>query len=355
MATVFVTRRIPDAGLRLLECQGLEVVVGQTIEDRGLTKDQLLEGVAAADGLLCLLTEEVDREVLTVNPRLRGVSTFAVGYDNIDVRAATELGIPVSNTPGVLTDTTADLTWALLLAASRRIPEAHEYTREGRFRIWGPNLLLGTDVSPGGSGRRKVLGIVGFGRIGQAVARRARGFDMDVLVHTRGGPERVEGYVGVEWATMNRLLSEADFVSLHVPLTRATHHLIGSEELARMKPSAILVNTARGPIVDEAALVRALEAGRIGGAGLDVFEEEPAVHPGLVHLPNVVLAPHIGSASRDTRDRMARMAAEGLLHHLRGDQAPHTVNPDVYEGEPWRRRQETDPPGDASASDRPSR
>lgn len=340
MPTVFVTRRIPRPGLDLLEDAGVRVRVGQEEEDRELDRSGLLEGVREADVLLSLLTEPVDREVLEANPTLLGVANFAVGYDNVDVAAASTLGIPVSNTPGVLTETTADLTWALLLAAARRIPEAHRYTVEGRFRIWGPNLLLGADVGPGPSGRRKVLGIVGFGRIGAAVARRAAGFDMEVLVHTPGGPERLADASGARWAELDELLERSDFVSLHVPLTDETRHLIGEEELRRMKETAYLVNTSRGPVVDEGALVRALREDWIAGAALDVYEEEPTIHPGLPELENVVLAPHIGSASRDTRGRMAAMAAENALHHLRGERAPNPVNPEVYDSEAWETRRE---------------
>lgn len=335
---VFVTRRIPRPGLDLLEGAGVRVAVGQSREEKGLTREDLMAGVQNADVLLSLLTEEVNRPVLEANPRLVGVANLAVGYDNVDVAAATELGIPVSNTPGVLTDTTADLTWALLLAAARRIPQAHRYTMEERFRIWGPNLLLGADVSPGGSGRRKVLGIVGYGRIGRAVAKRARGFDMEVVVHTRSAPEATSDPDEPERTDLGELLEESDFVSLHVPLTPATRHLMGEPELRRMKPTAFLVNTARGPVVDEAALVRALREGWIAGAGLDVYEEEPRVHPGLLELENVVLAPHIGSASHDTRERMAIMAAENALHHLRGERAPNPVNPEAYESPAWRER-----------------
>lgn len=339
MSRVFVTRRIPEAGLARLREEGVEVRVGQSDEERGVDPGVLREGVLWADVLVSLLTEPVDRPLLEASPRLRGVANYAVGFNNVDVAAATELGLPVTNTPGVLTETTADLTWALLLAVARRIPEAHAYMTAGRYRLWGPNLLLGADVSPGGSGRRKVLGVVGFGRIGQAVARRAVGFDMEVLAHDPRNRERVEAFGDpVRWAELDDLLARSDFVSLHPRLTPETHHLVGARELALMKPTAHLVNVARGEVVDERALVRALREGRIAGAALDVFEEEPEMAPGLAELPNVVLAPHIGSASRDTRDRMAVIAADNALHHLRGERAPHVVNPDVYGTAAWRRR-----------------
>lgn len=339
MSRVFVTRRIPEAGLAHLREGGAEVRVGQDDDEAFVDREVLVEGTRWADVLLSLLTEAVDRPLLEVNPRLRGVANYAVGFNNVDVAAATALGLPVTNTPGVLTETTADLTWALLLAASRRIPEAHGYMAGGRYRIWGPNLLLGDDVSPGGTGRRKVLGIVGFGRIGQAVARRSVGFEMDVLAHDPRNRDRVEAFgPPVRWAELDELLARSDFVTLHPRLTPETRHLVDARALELMKPTAYLVNVARGEIVDERALVHALRNGGIAGAALDVFEEEPAMAPGLADLPNVVLAPHIGSASRDTRDRMAVMAADNALHHLRGERAPHVVNPEVYAGEPWRRR-----------------
>lgn len=336
---IVVSRRIPEVGMSLLAAQpGVEVEVLEDAQDRGPARSRLLDAVATADVLLCLLTEGVDRELLATGRRLLGVSQMAVGVDNVDVTAATEFGIPVGHTPGVLTDTTADLTWALLLAAARRIPQAHRYQVEGRYRTWGPELFTGADVGPGGSGRRKVLGIVGFGRIGQAVARRSMGFDMEVLAHDLRNRDRVEAVPGVRWAPLDQLLSEADFVSLHTPLTPETHHLLGEKELRTMKPTAILVNTARGPVVDEAALVRALREGWIAGAGLDVYEEEPRMAPGLTDLPNVVLLPHVGSASIDTRERMATMAAENALALLRREAAPHTVDPGVYGTRAYRER-----------------
>lgn len=339
MSRVFVTRRLPEAGLRTLEDEGADVRVGQTDDERPVDRETLLDGTGWCDVLLPLLTESVDRPVLEANPGLRGVANYAVGYDNVDVEAATALGIPVSNTPGVLTDTTADLAWALLLSVARRIVEADAYVRAGRYGIWGPNLFLGADPSPGGSGRRKALGVVGFGRIGRAVARRAAGFDMEVLVHDPRHRDRVEAFgPPARWVELDELLESSDFVTLHPPLTPDTHHLIGEGELRRMKETACLVNVSRGPVVDEAALVRALREGWIAGAGLDVYEDEPAMAPGLAELSNAVVVPHIGSASRDTRDRMAVIAATNALHHLRGERAPNVVNPEVYEGDAWRRR-----------------
>jgi glyoxylate reductase len=280
----------------------------------------------------------VDRELLEANPGLLGVANHAVGFDNVDVAVATELGIPVSNTPGVLTEATADLTWALLLAVARRIVESDTYVRKNKFNIWSPNLLLGADVGTGPVGHKKVLGIVGFGRIGQAVARRAAGFDMEVLAHDPSHRDRVEAFPGVRWSDLDELLATADFVCLHPRLSPATRHLIDEARLGQMKPTAYLVNVSRGEVVDEAALVRALREGWIAGAALDVYEDEPGLAPGLTDLPNAVLVPHIGSASKDTRDRMAVLAATNALSHLLGERAPHCVNPRVYETEAWRQR-----------------
>lgn len=336
--SIFVTRRIPQAGLDLLEASGASVTVFQNDEEKGLTTGEILAGVSRADVLLSLLTEPVDRAVLEANPKLRGVANYAVGFNNIDVDVATELGIPISNTPGVLTDSTADLTWALLLAVARRIPEAHEYMVGGRYKLWGPNLFLGQDVGPGGSGRNKVLGIVGYGRIGQAVARRAQGFEMEVVAHDPYARQAIESDPQARWVEMDELLELSDFVSIHALLTEETHHLIGEPELRKMKRTACLINAARGPMIDEKALVRALREGWIAGAGLDVFEDEPEMAPGLAECKNAVLVPHIASASQDTRNKMATMAATNAIAHLRRERAPNTVNPQVYETDAYRAR-----------------
>jgi glyoxylate reductase len=335
---IFVTRRIPDAGLNALRDAGVAVDVGQSDDEAALAPAALAAGVASADVVLSLLTERIDRTLLETAPRLRGIANYAVGFDNIDVAAATALGIPVSNTPGVLTEATADFTWALLLAVARRIPEAHRYTVDGRYRIWGPNLLLGSDVGPGPDGQPKTLGIVGYGRIGQAVARRAHGFGMRVIAHDPHNREEIEAQPAVDWAGLSDLLARSDFVSLHAALTPATRHLIGDAQLRAMKRTAYLINAARGPLVDEAALVRALREGRIAGAALDVYEHEPALAPGLTALPNVVLAPHIASATVETRARMATIAASNALAHHAGRRAPHCVNPDVYASDAYQER-----------------
>ena len=334
---VFVSRLLPRRGLDFLEARGVVVSVGQRDDERGLGRRALLSGVDDCHVLMPLLSERLDAELLARNGELRGIAQMAVGYDNIDLVAATELGIPVSNTPGILTEATADFTWALLMAVARRIPEAHRYTVEGRFKIWGPNLLLGADVGPDAHGYKKVLGIVGYGRIGEAVARRATGFGMEILAHARDR-ERVGQDPKVRWASLPELLERSDFVSLHLPLTPETRHLIGEAELQAMKPTAFLLNLARGPVVDEAALVRALQQGWIAGAGLDVFEREPELEPGLAELPNVVLAPHIASATVETRAQMSLMAAQNAWAHLNGERAPNVLNPEVYETEAYVRR-----------------
>jgi lactate dehydrogenase-like 2-hydroxyacid dehydrogenase len=334
---IFLTRRIPEAGLEILRRVG-EIEIGIEAEDESLPRERLLEGVARADVLVSLLTERVDREVLSAGGGLRGVANYAVGFNNVDVAAATALGLPVTNTPGVLTETTADLAWALILAVARNVVPADRYMREGRYKIWGPSLFLGGDVGPGAEGRPKVLGIVGFGRIGRAVARRSRGFDMRVLAYDPPMRAVIEEAEGVEYAEMDRILEESDFLSLHTDLNESTRHLIAGPAFERMKRTAYLINTARGPIVDEKALVEALREGRIAGAGLDVFEDEPEMAPGLAELPNVVVLPHIASASRETRNKMATMCAENAAAHARRERAPNVVNPEVYETGAYRRR-----------------
>ena len=319
---VYVTRRVPEAGLDLLrEACEVEVWEGEL----PVPHEVLLDKVAEIEGLYCLLTEPIDSKLLDAAPRLRVVSNMAVGFNNIDVEACTARGIPVGNTPGVLTETTADCAFALLMAAARRIVEGVDYVRAGKWKTWGPMLLMGQDL------HGATLGIVGFGRIGQAVARRARGFGMHVLYHdayvAEANPELGATRVGLE-----TLLAESDLITLHVPLTEETHHLIGREELARCRPDAILVNTSRGEVVDPDALYEALRDGQIAHAALDVTEPEPlpADHR-LLTLPNCIVVPHIASASVATRTKMAVMAAENLLAGLRGERLPYCVNPEVME------------------------
>lgn len=318
---VFITRQLPEEALSIVRAATESEVWP---EDRAVPRDLLLRQVSNADGLLCLLTDRIDAEVLDHAPHLRVVSQMAVGVDNIDVAACTARGVPVGNTPGVLTETTADLAFVLLLATARRVGEAEQYLRSGQWRTWSPMLLTGPDV------HHATLGIVGMGRIGYEMARRAHGFEMTLLYQSRSRHEAAERDFNARRVDLETLLTESDFVSLHTPLTPETRRLIGAEQLARMKPSAILINTARGPVVDQAALNTALQERRIAGAGLDVFDVEPLpMDDPLLQRDNVVLLPHIGSASIATRTRMAVIAAENLVAGIQGRPLPHPVNPEV--------------------------
>ena len=318
---VYVTRRIPEPGISLLE-QYFDVVVRDAKGPIG--KKELLDNVAAIDGLLCLLTDPVDADVIAAAPELVCISNYAVGYNNIDVKAATQRGIVVTNTPGVLTETTADFAFCLLMAAARRIVEADGFLRAGKFTGWDPMLMLGADV------HGKALGIVGFGKIGRALAMRARGFSMKVLYHDSVMADGAdEAPPGATFSSLEDIFKQCDFVSLHIPLTAETRHLVGSEQLRMMKRTAILINTSRGPVVDEQALAEALRDGTIAAAGLDVFEDEPQVNPLLASLPNVVLAPHIASASSETGSLMAKLAAENMIAALTGQRPRFPVNPEV--------------------------
>ena len=322
---MLVTRVIPDEGLEPVR-EACEVDLWS--DELPPPRAALLRRVAGVDGLLSLLTDRVDDELLdAAGPQLKVVSNFAVGFDNIDVPAVTRRGIPAGNTPGVLTETTADLAFALLMAAARRIPESVDYVREGSWRTWGPMLLMGVDV------HGATLGIVGFGRIGREVARRGRGFGMRILYHdVHAATPEEEAELGARRVELDELLRESDFVSLHVNLTPETHHLVDADALRAMKPTAVLVNTSRGPVVDPDALTDALRGGEIFAAGLDVTDPEPlpADHP-LVSLPNCVVVPHIASASKVTRGKMAAMAAANLLAGLRGERLPTPINPEVYQ------------------------
>lgn len=315
---VLVTGRLPDEVMALIT---KEHQVEANEEDRPMERNRLLHGIGDKEGLLCMITDSIDQELLDRAPRLKMIANYGVGYNHIDVDAASARGIPVSNTPGVLTDATADIAFALILATARRVLEGDKMTREGRFRFWAPFYFLGREVTG------KTLGIIGLGRIGKAIAHRAKGFDMRLLYHNRERLDRAEEEaLGVRYEPLKTLLSESDFISLHVPLTDQTHHFIGHRELALMKPTAYLINTSRGPVVDEEALLEALKEGKIGGAGLDVYEDEPRLTPGLTDLDNVILLPHVGSATMETRTRMAQLAAENLLAGLRGEIPPHCVN-----------------------------
>ena len=320
---IVVTRVPPGQVLDRLAGYG-ELWVWQ--ENRAIPREVLLREIAAADGLYCMLTDSIDATLLAAAPRLRVVSTMAVGVDNIDLAACTARGIPVGHTPDVLTETTADTAFALLLAAARRVVEGVDHVRAGRWGPWDPALFLGADV------HGATLGIVGLGRIGKAVARRARGFGMKILYHGRTRNVSAERDLGVSFAFLPDLLAEADHVVLQVPLTPETHHLINAAALALMKPTATLVNAARGGLIDPAALFAALRDGGIAAAGLDVTEPEPILPDDpLLGLPNCVILPHLGSASRRTRVAMAELAAANLSAGLRGEVLPAVANPEVYD------------------------
>jgi glyoxylate reductase len=286
-------------------------------------REEVLQRAKDKDGLICLLTEKINEELLGAAPKLRIAANVAVGFDNIDVASCTKRGVAATNTPGVLDETTADFAWTLMMAVARRLSEGEALARSGNWKNWDLDQLVGTDVWG------KTLGIVGFGRIGRAVARRASGFQMKVIyTDAVRAAEGVEKELKAEFRDMNTLLAEADFVSLHVPLLPETRGLFGAEKFSRMKPTAFLINTSRGPVVQEAALVAALEGKKIAGAGLDVYENEPQIHPGLKRT-NVVLAPHIASASLETRTKMACMAAENVLALFKGERPPNILNPEV--------------------------
>ncbi len=320
---VFVSRIIPDEGLELV----LEACDADVWQDElPPPHDVLLDKIKNKVGLLSLLTDRIDAELMDLNPQLRVVSNYAVGFDNIDIPAATARGLPVGNTPGVLTDTTADFAFTLMVAAARRVVEGADYVRAGRWKTWGPKLLTGVDI------HGATLGLVGFGRIGQAMARRARGFDMRVLYYDQYRREDLEASMGVTYVDMDTLLRESDFVSIHTDLNASTRHLFNASAFAKMKPSAILINSARGPIVEPQALYDALASGKIRAAALDVTEPEPInMDSPLLSLPNCLIVPHIASATIATRGKMAEMAAKNLIAGVNGERLPTPVNPEVYD------------------------
>jgi len=327
---VLMTQLVPTPAIeRLREAIGDEGTLDINPDaDHIWTKQELIDRLQAGNynALYCLLTNPIDAAVLDAAPDVKIVANMAVGYNNIDVAEATRRGVAVTNTPGVLTDTTADFAWTLLMAVARRVVEADRFLREGKFHGWGPLMMVGQDVYG------KTLGIIGFGRIGRAMARRATGFDMTVLYYDRApADDETNRALNASLVSMDELLERSDYVSIHTDYNRETHHLISTPQLERMKPTAYLINTARGPIVDEAALVEALRGGQIAGAGLDVFEKEPEVHPGLIDLPNTVLVPHIASASLDTRTAMATMATDNIIAFMRGERPPNIVNPEVWD------------------------
>lgn len=325
---VYVTRELPERGMKIIK-EHFEAEVWP--EYGPPPKAEIIKKARNVDALVTLLSDKIDAEVFDAAPRLKIVAQMAVGFDNIDIAEATKRGIYVTNTPGVLTETTADFAWALLMAAARRVVEADKYVRTGQWKVgWHPSMLLGRDVYGA------TLGIVGAGRIGTAVARRAKGFNMKILYYdVVPMPPEIEKEVGARRVDLDTLLRESDFVSIHVPLIKETYHLINEKKLRLMKSTAYLINNSRGPVVDEKALYKALKEGWIAGAALDVFEQEPTpVNNPLLRLDNIVVAPHISSASYETRSRMAEMVAENLVAFFKGETPPNLVNPDVVKVRP---------------------
>ncbi len=322
---VLLTRKIPQPAIDYMLKNEIDLEINE--EDRVLTHSEIKERVKGKDGLICLLTDTIDGEIMdAAGPKLKIIANYAVGYNNINSQEATKRKIPVTNTPGVLTETTADLTFALLLSIGRRIVESDKFTRDGKFKGWGPMLHLGNDI------HGKTLGVIGCGRIGSAVARRAaKGFNMKVLYNNTKQLPDLEKELGLEFASVEEILKESDYITLHVPLTEKTKHMIGEKELALMKPSAILINTSRGSVIDESALVKALQEERIAGAALDVYEFEPKLSPGLKEIDNVIITAHIGTGTIDTRTKMGMMVGENLLAGLNNKQPANCVNPQIYE------------------------
>jgi glyoxylate reductase len=325
---VYVTREIPQAGIHVLESY-CDIEVNP--EEAPPTKEELKKRVQDKDALLCLVTDCIDQEIINVGSRLKVISSMSVGYEHIDVAEATKRGIYVTFTPGVLTDATADFAWALIMATARRVAEADKYVRDGKWKIaWAPMMFLGAEIYS------KTLGILGLGRIGSGVAERSKGFHMKRIYYdTIRAPTKKEKELEIQYMPLEEVLRQADFVSVHVPYLPSTHHLIGKEQIRMMKPNAHLINTSRGPVVDEEALAVALREGWIAGAGLDVFEEEPVPPKSpLLELKNIVLTPHIASATRESRYGMTRIAAENLISVLKGESPLHLVNPDVMAVKP---------------------
>lgn len=312
---VYVTRKIPEAGINKLK-EYFDVEVNEL--DRKLTYEELKEKIKGKDGVLCLLSDRIDGQLMDIEPRIKIFANYAVGYNNIDAQAAKKRNIYLTNTPDVLTDATADLAWALLFSVARRVVEGDKYVRDGKFKRWEPRLLLGRDITG------KTLGIIGAGRIGQAFAKRGRAFNMNILYYSRNRKIQFEKE-GAKYAELEEVLKESDFISLHTPLTEETRYLISDKEFELMKETAILINTSRGPVVDEKALIRALKSKKIWGAGLDVYENEPNVEKELLDLDNVVLCPHIGSATHETRIKMAIMAADNIIAALQGKIPPNCI------------------------------
>jgi glyoxylate reductase len=322
LARIFITRPIPDAGIKLLKDKGYEVVINESAENRAATREEIIEGVKGVDALLSILTEKIDGEVMDAGlPTLKIIANYAVGHDNIDKDAAKERNIMVTNTPGVLTNTVAEHTFSLMLSIAHRISEGDRYVRAGNYKAWGPKLLLGTDLS------EKTLGIVGLGRIGSRVAYHAvNGFGMRVLYTDLKSNADFEKEVGAKFVEkLEDLLPQADFITTHVPLLDSTKHLINADRLKLMKNSAYLINTSRGPVIDEKALADALKSGQIKGAAIDVFEFEPEITPELKELDNIIMTPHIASGTEGTRNKMSELAAQNIIDALDGKEPPNLV------------------------------
>lgn len=314
---VYITYRIPEKPLALLK-ERCELIINEA--DNYLTKEGLCLNLKDMDAVICTLSDSIDKDIIDCMDRVKVIANYAVGYNNIDFEYAAQKGIMVTNTPGVLTNATADLAWALLFSVARRIVGSDRYTREGKFKKWEPTLLLGQEITG------KTLGIIGAGKIGSNFARKAKGFEMKILYHNRTRNIDFEKETNAVYVDKSTLLKESDFISIHVPLTPETRHLIGTNEFKIMKRNAVIINTSRGPVINESALARALKEGDIWGAGLDVYENEPQIEAELFKLENVVLAPHIGSATAETREKMAEMAVKNVLAVLEGNKPPNCIN-----------------------------
>ena len=319
---ILITRKIPKSGIELLLKKGYELEINQ--QERILSKNEIIDGLKEKDGLISLLTDNINKEVINSEPNLKMIANYAVGYNNIDINAATQKKIPVSNTPDVLTDTTAEMAWALLFSVSRRIVEGDKFTRKGKYKGWDPMLMLGQDIS------NKTLGIIGTGRIGSAFGLKSKGFKMNVLYFDEKINETLEKELNAKKVEKSELIKQSDFISIHLPLNKSTFHFIGTKELKNMKNNAILINTSRGPIIDEIALTKALKDKWIFGAGLDVYENEPNINPKLLNLNNVVIQPHSASATFQTRSNMSIIAAKNMIEGLTGKIPTNCVNKNIY-------------------------
>lgn len=319
---IFVTRKIPKEGLDLLSKQGYNVEINKY--NHVLTKLEIIKGLKNKDGLICLLTDDIDKEIINSEPKLKMIANYAVGYDNIDIKSASNNKIPVSNTPDVLTNTTSEMAWALLFSISRRIVEGDNYTRKGKFKGWDPMLMLGQDVSD------KTLGIIGTGRIGTSFALKSIGFNMKILYTDKYNNKLLEKKLNAKKVKKEELIQNCDFISIHLPLNKSTYHTIGLRELKKMKKTAVLINTSRGPIIDENALIKALEEKWIFGAGLDVYENEPKINPKLFKLKNVIIQPHSASATYKTRSNMSIIVAKNMIQGLSGKIPENCINKEIY-------------------------